>query len=262
MAATIGIPGLPMWHRQPLLSAQASIMVLPFRNLNGPGEDYFADAVTNDLTTDLSRISDTMVIAPATAFTYKGKPIDARKIRREFGVRYVLEGSIEKIGTRVRANAELVETSSASALWADRFESELTDPFALQEAVTGRIAASLHLQLVRAENRRTAAEPTTDPGAYDLRLHAMAHLIDKLTPENTLAARRFLEGSLTLDPSPAAWSELAYVLMIDFFRSWNDATEELVAQAESLSLGRARASRGRLDSQGQRGSPRCSRRVR
>jgi adenylate cyclase len=233
MAATIGIAGLPMWHRQPLLSAQASIMVLPFRNLNGPGEDYFADAVTNDLTTDLSRLSDTMVIARATAFTYKGKPADAREIRREFGVRYILAGSIQRIGTRVQANAELIDTSSTSSLWAERFQSALTDPFELQEAVTGRIAASLHLQLVRAENRRTIAERTTDPDAYDLRLRAMAYVIDKLTPENTLAARRALEKSLALDPNSAeAWSELAYVLMIDFFRSWNNATKELVAQAE------------------------------
>src|SRR3984893_6847819 len=108
IAATIGITELPMWHQSPLLSARASIMVLPFRNLNGPGEDYFADAVTDDLTTDLSRLSDTMVIARATAFTYKGKPADAREIRREFGVRYILAGSIQRIGTRVQANAELI----------------------------------------------------------------------------------------------------------------------------------------------------------
>jgi TolB-like protein len=125
IAATIGIGGLPVWHQHPLLSARASIMVLPFRNLNGPGEDYFADAVTDDLTTDLSRLGDTMVIARATAFTYKGKLVDVREFRREFGVRYVLAGSIQKMGTRVQANAELVDTSSTGSLWADRFESEL-----------------------------------------------------------------------------------------------------------------------------------------
>src|SRR5205085_12219483 len=156
------------------------------------------------------RLSDTMVIARATAFTYKGQPVDARELRRKFGVRYVLEGSIEKIGTRVRANVELVDTSSSSALWAERFQSELTDPFELQEAVTGRIAASLHLQLLRAEHLRSIIERTTDPDAYDMRLRAMAHLIDKLTPENTLAARRDLEKSVALDPySAQAWSELA-----------------------------------------------------
>jgi TolB-like protein len=227
MAATVGIAGLPMWHEPPLLSARASIMVLPFRNLNGPGEDYFADAVTDDLTTDLSRLSDTMVIARATAFTYKGKPADAREIRREFGVRYILAGSIQRIETRVQANAELIDTSSARSLWAERFQSELSDPFELQEAVTGRIAAALHLQLVRAENRRTIAERTTDPDAYDLRLRAMAYLIDKITAENTLAARHALERSVALDPNSAeAWSALANVLMIDFLRYWNNATRE------------------------------------
>jgi TolB-like protein/Flp pilus assembly protein TadD len=233
IAATIGIGGLPMWHQPPLLYARASIMVLPFRNLNGPGEDYFANAVTDALTTDLSRLSDTMVIARATAFTYKGRPVDVREFRREFGVRYVLAGSIEKIGSKVQANAELIDTSSTSSLWAERFQSELTDPFELQEAITGRIAASLHLQLVRAESRRTIAERTTDPDAYDLRSHAMAYLIDKITPENTLAARRALEKSLALDPNSAeAWSELAHVMIIDVFRSWNNATTELLVQAE------------------------------
>ena len=128
----------------------------------------------------------------------------------------------------MRANAELIDTSSASSLWAERFQSELTDPFELQEAVTGRIAASLHLQLVRAEHRRSIAERTTDLDAYDLRLRAMAYLIDKVTPENTLAARRDLEKSVALDPNSAqAWAELANVLMIDVLRDWNNATKEV-----------------------------------
>jgi TolB-like protein/Flp pilus assembly protein TadD len=222
-----------MWHRLPLLSSQASIMVLPFRNLNGPGDDYLADAVTDALTTDLSRLADTMVIARATAFTYKGKPCDARDIRREFGVRYILAGSIQRIETRVQANAELIDTSSASSLWAERFQSELTDPFELQEAVTGRIAASLHLQLVRVESLRSVAERTTDPDAYDMRLRAMAHLIDKLSPQNTLAARREFEKAVALDANSAdTWAGLAHVLMIDYLRSWNNTTEELVVRAE------------------------------
>jgi TolB-like protein len=270
MAATVGIAGLPMWHEPPLLSARASIMVLPFRNLNGPGEDYFADAVTDDLTTDLSRLSDTMVIARATAFTYKGKPADAREIRREFGVRYILAGSIQRIETRVQANAELIDTSSARSLWAERFQSELSDPFELQEAVTGRIAAALHLQLVRAENRRTIAERTTDPDADDLRLRAMAYLIDKITAENTLAARHALERSVALDPNSAeAWSALANVLMIDFLRYWNNATreqEQVIPVAEDAvqkayaidwSVALAHVAEAR-----QRRSPGCPRRVR
>jgi adenylate cyclase len=271
----------PIWQQSPVLSARASIMVLPFRNLNGPGEQYFVDAVTDILTTDLSRLSDTVVITRATAFTYKDKVADPPEIRREFGVRYILEGSIEKIGTRVQANAELVDTSSRSSLWADRFESEFADPFALQEAVTGRIAASLHLQLVRAEHRRTTSEQTTDPDAYDLRLHAMAHMIDKITPENTLTARHELEEAVERDPTSAeAWAELAYVLMTDVLAGWNKPTKEqpsLVVQAEkavqeayraaqaahhSISVYRKGASRGGLDSERKGASPACPQRIR
>jgi adenylate cyclase len=234
MVATIGIAGVPTWHRLPLLSSQASIMVLPFRNLNGPDDDYFADAVTDALTTDLSRLADTTVIGRASAFTLKGKPCDPREIRWEFGVRYILAGSLQRIGTRVQANAELIDTSSASSLWAERFHSELSDPFELQEAVTGRIAASLHLQLVRVESLRTLAERTTDPDAYDMRLRAMAYLIDKLSPQNTLAARRELDNAAARDPNSAeTWAELAYVLIIDFLRGWNNATYDNVLLAES-----------------------------
>ena len=233
MMVTAGM-GLPGWHPPPLLSSQASIMVLPFRNLNGPGDDYFADAVTDALTTDLSRLADTTVIGRATAFTLKDKPCDAREIRREFGVRYILAGSLQRIGTRVQANAELIDTSSASSLWAERFHSELTDPFELQEAVTGRIAASLHVQLIRVESLRTVAERTTDPDAYDMRLRAMAYLIDKLSPQNTLAARRELDNAAARDPNSAeTWAELAYVLMIDFLRGWNNASYDNVVLAES-----------------------------
>ena len=174
-----------------------------------------------------------MVIARATAFTYKGKPVDVREIRQEFGVRYILAGTIRRSGTRVQANAELIDTSSTSSLWAEWLQAELTDPFELQEAVTDRIAASLHLQLIRAENRRSIAERTADLDAYDLRLRAMAYLIDKVTPKNTLAARRALETSVARDPDSAeAWGELANVLMIDLFRDWNNATKENVVRAE------------------------------
>ena len=156
-------------------SVQASIMVLPFRSMsNDPEEGYFADAVTDDLTTDLSRMSDTVVIARATAFTYKGKIVDPRQIGQDCDVRYLLEGSIRKVGTKVQANTHLVDARSAVAIWADQFDSDVTDLFELQEAVTGRIASSLGIQLVKAESRRR--ERSKDPNAIDLRLRAMAIL--------------------------------------------------------------------------------------
>ena len=159
VAASITIAALPLRRDYALLSPRASIMVLPFRNVsNIPGQDYFADAVTDDVTTDLSRLSDTVVISPGTAFTFKGKAVDPRQIGREFGVRYLLEGSIRKDGMQVQTNAQLVDARSAAHIWADRFDTELADLSELQDAITGRIASSLNIQLVQAENRRAIAE--------------------------------------------------------------------------------------------------------
>jgi adenylate cyclase len=232
--ATIGMAGLSMRSEHSQLSPRASIMVLPFRNSSGdPAEDYIADAVTDDLTTDLSRLSNTLVIARATAFTYKGKPVDVRDVGQRLGVRYMLEGSVGRVGTLVQANAELIDTSSAANIWADRFNTDVTTLIELYDDVTGRIAASLHLQLVRAEYRRAVAERATNPDAVDLRLRAMAYLTEKETPENSLAARKALEEALKKDPDDAeALSQLALVLVRDFVRNWNDSTRKEVARAE------------------------------
>ena len=175
-----------------------------------PEQDYFADAVTDDVTTDLSRLSDTVVISPGTAFTYKGKAVDPRQIGREFGVRYLLEGSIRRDGMQVQTNAQLVDARSAAHIWADRFETEFSDLSELQDAITGRIASSLHIQLVQAEYRRAIAERPADPDATDLRLRAMALLMCSITPEHRLAARRYMEDLRRLDPHSAeSWSQLA-----------------------------------------------------
>lgn len=232
--ATIG--ALPIHRDYSLLAPRASIMVLPLRNAsNDPEQDYFADAVTDDLTTDLSRLSDTAVISPATAFTYKGKPVDAREIGREFGVRYILDGSIRKTGMKVQTNARLVDTRTAAHLWADRFDNELTDLSELQDAITGRIASSLQVQLIKAEYRRAVAERPTDPDAIDLRLRAMALLVSSPTPEHALAARRHLEESVHLDPlSAESWGYLAWVLVNDYLNHWNEAKQSPEAGKELL----------------------------
>ncbi len=236
VAAIVG--ALQVWHGERTHSAQASIMVLPFRSMsNDPEEGYFADAVTDDLTTDLSRMTDTVVIARATAFTYKGKVVDPRQIGQDCDVRYLLEGSIRKVGTKVQANAHLVDARTAVAIWADQFDSDITDLFELQEAVTGRIASSLGIQLVKAESRRR--EKTKDPTAIDMRLRAMAILIESITPQHNLAARNYLQEAVGLSPSSAnAWSQLADVLMRDYLNRWNEAAEnddkrnELLKNAE------------------------------
>ena len=129
---------------KPAQAAHLSIVVLPFANLSGdPSQDYFADGVTENLTTELSRIRDSFVIARNTAFTFKGKSVDAKEIGKELGVRYVLEGSVQRDQNRVRVNAQLIDAETGAHLWADRFEEDVADLFKLQDQVVARLASSL-----------------------------------------------------------------------------------------------------------------------
>ena len=231
---TAGVAGLPMWRDQSDVAPRASIVVLPFENFSGdPAETYFADAVTDDLTTDLSRLPGTFVISRATAFTYKGKAVDVRDVGRECNVRYALEGSIRRVGTVVQTNAQLIDTATAAHIWADRFENETSDLFALQQAITGRIAASLDIQLARAEGQRARERAASDPSAVDLRLHAIALYINGVTAEHLLAASRLLEQSVQLDPNLAeSWSWLAEMLVTQYLHRWNNVGREVLEQAE------------------------------
>lgn len=233
-AVTGGVVGLPIWRDQSALATRASIVILPFDNFSGdPEEGYFADAVTDDLTTDVSRLPGTFVISRATAFTYKGKAVDVRQVGREWSVRYALEGSIRRVGTRVQINAQLIDTASAAHIWADRFEYEISDLYALQQAITGRIAASLDIQLVRAEGQRAFERISVDPDAVDLRLRAMAFYINGVTPEHVLSARQLLEQSVRLDPNLAeSWSWFAEMLVTQYLHRWNNVGKEALEQAE------------------------------
>src|SRR5208283_1688697 len=134
-----------------------SIVVLPFTNLSGdPAQDYFADGVTENLTTDLSRIRNSFVIARNTAFTFKGKNLDAKEIGKELGVRYVLEGSVQRDQNRVRVNAQLINAETGAHLWADRFEEDVIDLFKLQDQVVARLVNTLGIELVKAEAEKGA----------------------------------------------------------------------------------------------------------
>jgi TolB-like protein len=149
---------------QPAVTPRLSIVVLAFANLsNDPDQQYFADGITEDLTTDLSRIADMVVISRNTAFTYQGKRIDTKQIGRELGVRYVLEGSVRRSGSRVRVTAQLINTETDAHVWAERFNGDTSDLFALQDEITTRIAVALDLELVAAE----AAWATEHPDALD-----------------------------------------------------------------------------------------------
>ena len=177
-----------------------SIIVLPFANIGGDSEqDYFVDGVTESLTTDLSRIHGSFVIARNTAFTYRGKALDVTKIGRELNVRYALEGSVQRSGNRMRVNAQLIDAQSGSHLWAERFERPVTDLFEMQDEIVARIANTLNAQLIAAEARRAERAPT--PDSLDLYFQGEAWVNRGVTFENLTKARSFFERALALDPA-------------------------------------------------------------
>ena len=177
-----------------------SIVVLPFANIGGdPDQEYFVDGVTESLTTDLSRISGSFVIARNTAFTYKGKPFDVKKIGHELGVRYVLEGSVQRGGSRMRVNVQLIDAETGNHLWAERFDKPVADLFDMQDEIVARLANRLGTQLVEAEARR--AEQSLRPDSMDLYFQGRACLNKGATPENFAQARGFFERALALDPN-------------------------------------------------------------
>ena len=181
-------------------AARLSIVVLPFENLsNDPNQEYFADGITDDLTTDLSRISDMVVISRNTAFTYQGKRIDTKQIGRELGVRYVLEGSVRRSGSQIRINAQLIDAETDTHLWAERFDGDTSDLFALQDEITTRIAVALNIELIN----REAARPTENPDAFDYVLRGRRATDAKpRTRDNYPEAVDLFERALALDPLP------------------------------------------------------------
>ncbi|TFV35834.1 winged helix-turn-helix domain-containing tetratricopeptide repeat protein [Bradyrhizobium niftali] len=184
-------------------ATRLSMVVLPFANLSDdPGQDYFVDGVTDSLTTDLSRISGSFVIGRHTAFTYKGKAVDLKQVGRELNVRYVLEGSVQRGGDRLRVNVRLVDTEIGTHLWADRFDKPVADLFDMQDEIVSRLANTLEAQLTEYEARRSEQSPHLT--SMDLYFQGTASLNKGRTPEYMAQARAFLERALVLDPKNAA----------------------------------------------------------
>jgi TolB-like protein/class 3 adenylate cyclase/Flp pilus assembly protein TadD len=176
-----------------------SIVVLPFANLNGdPEQDYFVDGVTETLTTDLSRINGAFVIARNTAFTFKGKAVDVKRLGRELNVRYVLEGSVQRGGNRLRVNVQLVDAETGNHLWAERFDKPVADLFDMQDEIVSRLANSLDAELIAAEARR--AERSPHPDAMDLVFQGRARFNKGWTPDHMAHARSFFKKTMALDP--------------------------------------------------------------
>jgi TolB-like protein/DNA-binding winged helix-turn-helix (wHTH) protein/Flp pilus assembly protein TadD len=177
-----------------------SIVVLPFANFGGdPEQDYFVDGVTDSLTTDLSRIRGAFVISRSTAFTYKRKGADVRQIGRDLNVRYVLEGSVQRGGNRIRVNVQLLEAETASHIWAERFDKPVADLFDMQNEIVSRLANGLGQELMRAEAGR--AERSAKPDSMDFYFQGLAWFDRGIAPDNVAQTRSFFDLALSVDPA-------------------------------------------------------------
>jgi adenylate cyclase len=217
---------------QAALARRLSIVVLPFANLsNDPEQQYFADGITEDLTTDLSRIPLMFVISRNTAFTYRDKPVDTKQIGRELGVRYLLEGSVRRSGNQLRVNAQLIDAATDAHLWAERFDRNTGDLSALQNEITSRIAVALNLELITAE----AARPTEHPDALDYILRARAEYSKPPSRDKYTESIGLFEHALALDPrSVEARSLLVTALMDRVLDDMADSAAADIARAKTL----------------------------
>ena len=181
--------------------SKVSIAVLPFANLSGdPDQEYFVDGLTEDIITALSRISVLWVIARTSTFTYKGKPTDVKRVARELGVRYVMEGSVRRAGDRLRVTAQLIDSATGHHLWAERYDRSLTDIFEIQDEITRRVAGSTEMQIYLAERQAAESRPSADFRARDLIARAIGKAHDQ-TPEALAEAATFVEEAIRIDPS-------------------------------------------------------------
>jgi TolB-like protein/Tfp pilus assembly protein PilF len=181
-------------------SPRLSVVVLPFVNIGSSvQDDHFVDGITEALTTDLSRSSGVFVISRSTAFAYKDKPIDTRRIGRELGVRYVLEGSVQNAGERIRVNAQLIDAESGAHLWAERFDKQCADLLDMQDEVTARLTRTIHIELIAAESQRVTREHPDRLDSVDHTLHGWRAWNQHLSQEAARQARQFFEAALQLD---------------------------------------------------------------
>ncbi|BAB50205.1 adenylate/guanylate cyclase domain-containing protein [Mesorhizobium japonicum] len=230
-AATSETAGRPATAAPPKLS----IAVLPFANMSGDAEqDYFADGISEDIITALSKLSQLFVIARNSSFTFKGQNVQVQEVGTKLGVRHVLEGSVRKSGNRVRITAQLIDAISGGHLWAERFDRELTDIFAVQDDVTQQIVGALALNLTEGDRQRLAPEHPRNAEAYDCFLRGR-ELWHRLTKETNVAARDVLQRAIDLDPNFAsAHAFLALTYVLDYLNRWSASPPESMAQAEEV----------------------------
>jgi len=211
------------------LQEKPSIAVLPFDNMSGdPEQEYFADGITEDLTTDLSRISGLFVVARNSAFAYKGRSVDLRTVADELGVRYLLEGSVRRSGDQIRINAQLIDGENGGHMWAERFDGTMADVFELQDHVNRKIVAALEINLTPADEERFERVETTSPEAYDVLLRGIEQY-NTFTIDTVAEARELFKQAAAIDPNYArAYANIAltHVTEINFF--WSRDREESI----------------------------------
>ncbi|HKW54124.1 MAG TPA: adenylate/guanylate cyclase domain-containing protein [Stellaceae bacterium] len=212
-----------------------SFVVLPFADLSDHGEhEYFADGLTDDLTTDLSQWRDTFVIARSTAFAYKKKAVDVKSIGNQLRVAHVVQGSVRRSKDRIRVGVQLIDTESGGHLWADRFDRDVTELLELQDEITGRIAMALHYKMTEVESRRAQDQRSNDPDARDLQFRGWAALYRPASKAMTAEARGFFERSLAIDDcSAVAWAGLSTAHTNDLLGRWSDDPVEQLHKAEA-----------------------------
>jgi TolB-like protein len=261
LAALVIVAGAILWQRpweerlEPASEAnmafslpdKPSIAVLPFANMSGdPEQEYFADGMTDDLITDLSKISGLFVISRNSAFTYKGKAVKVRQVAEDLGVRYVLEGSVRRVGDEVRINAQLIDATTGGHLWAERYDGSLADVFDLQDKVTERIVDALALELTPQEAQRVAGPGTDNVAAHDAYLLGLTFYYRR-TPESFAKAKIHFERAIELDPNySAAHTAIAKL----YVQSADEITYSRALEINDFdAAGKARASLAKAQSQ-------------
>ncbi len=218
-----------------LLSERASIAVLPFSNLSGdPEQEYFSDGITNDLITALSKFRELLVIASNTVFTYKGKPVNIENLGQELGVRYVLEGSVQKAGAKVRVNAQLIDAAAGYHIWSERYDRELKDILAVQDEIAQTIVGKLAVKIDATERKRVMYKKTGSLEAYDYLLRGMQYLRPKTLSGNS-KARQMFEKAIELDPDFAsAYIGLGQTHLNQVSYGWTEFPAQTLQQAKDL----------------------------
>jgi adenylate cyclase len=232
----IPTPAVAVQSANPSTASSLSIVVLPFVNLSNDSEqEYFADGITEDLTTDLSRIFGSFVIARNTAFTYKGKPIDAKQLGQELGVRYILEGSVRRTGNRVRINVQLIESERGGHLWAERFDANLGNLAEAQDEITARLAQTLSVELIEDIGRRIEHQRPADLDARDLVMRGRALFNRPYSAETLREGQETYELALAKDSgSIDAKVGIASVLLTKLANAWSTSSEQDAVRAEQL----------------------------